>query len=57
MADWAFWAAEPTDGDEPEADHEPADIDDSLEARRLSRWLKGMFGGSKEQPDDPDPDR
>jgi hypothetical protein len=53
VADWALWA-EAVDGDdaEPVGDAEPAEVDDSLEARRLSRWLRAMFGGSKEQPDD-----
>ena len=54
MADWALWA-EAVNGDaDDEPEREPAEIDDSLEARRLSRWLRAMFGGSKEQPDDPE---
>jgi hypothetical protein len=53
VADWALWA-EAVDGDEhePVRDAEPAEVDDSLEARRLSRWLRAMFGGPKDQRDD-----
>jgi hypothetical protein len=51
MADWALWA-EAVDGNDDEPEREPADVDESLEARRLSRWLRAMFGGSKDQPDD-----
>jgi hypothetical protein len=45
-----LWAETP-DGDrdetrEPEA---AGEVDDSFAARRLRRWLKGMFGG-KPQP-------
>lgn len=43
--------------DEP-APEPPAEIDESLEARRLSRWLKAMFGGGAERPEPderPDP--
>lgn len=54
MADWALWAIETNDGDDETVEPEPAEVDETLEARRLSRWLKAMFGGSKEprEPDD-----
>lgn len=43
MSDWALWA-EAEAAAEPDPD-ERGDVDESLEARRLSRWLKAMFGG------------
>ena len=48
MGDWAVRAEadEPTQAPAP---GEPAAVDESLEARRLSRWLKAMFGGRTEQ--------
>ena len=48
MADWALWAATDEPADEETERAEPAEVDESLEARRLSRWLKAMFGGTKE---------
>jgi hypothetical protein len=54
VGDWAVWA----EADDPEEDEseraQPGDVDESLEARRLSRWLKAMFGGSKQQPEERD---
>ena len=45
--DSVLWAEIPEDGEgddapEPEAQ---GDVDDTFAARRLRRWLKGMFGG------------
>ena len=42
-----LWAEVPEDGDGDEAPESEAhgDVDDSFAARRLRRWLKGMFGG------------
>ena len=46
-----LWAEAP---DEDGADTaEPAaegEVDDSFAARRLRRWLKGMFGGTAKRP-------
>lgn len=44
-----LWAEIPEDGDR-DGDEAPeseahGDVDDSFAARRLRRWLKGMFGG------------
>ena len=57
MGDWAVWAEADEPTDEAPEDAEPARVDETLEARRLSRWLKAMFGGAarKAEPDD-DPD-
>ena len=42
-----LWAETP-DEDREEAPESEAhgDVDESFAARRLSRWIKGMFGGS-----------
>ena len=49
-----MWA-EANDPTEDDADRvEPAEVDESLEARRLSRWLKAMFGGSRDEPEERD---
>jgi hypothetical protein len=51
-----LWAEAPADedgGDEtPEAEAH-GDIDESFAARRLSRWLKGMFGGPQKPAAEP----
>ena len=51
MSGSVLWADVPDDDrdDEPEAE---AHVDDSFAARRLRRWLKGMFGGKP--PGEPD---
>ena len=47
-----LWAktpdADPGEGERPDA----AEVDESFASRRLRRWLKGMFGGSAEPPDE-----
>jgi len=45
--DSVLWAEIPEDGDgEDTPDCEAhGDVDDTFAARRLRRWLKGMFGG------------
>ena len=46
-SDTVLWAEAPDDGkgeDTPEFEAHGA-VDDSFAARRLQRWLKGMFGG------------
>ena len=48
MSGSVLWADTPDDdaGDEATPDCEAhGDVDDSFAARRLRRWLKGMFGG------------
>ena len=54
-----LWAEIPEDGQgeqkpDPEA---PGDVDESFAARRLRRWIKGMFGGQSkpaaEPPEEP----
>ena len=55
MGGWAVWAESDESREESERKEplEPGEIDDSLEARRLSRWLKAMFGGTKkEEPEE-----
>ena len=54
MGDWAVWAEADDSSDESPDDLEPARVDETLEARRLSRWLKAMFGGAprESEPDD-----
>jgi hypothetical protein len=45
-----LWAETPDDEHDDTPDCEaPGDVDDSFAARRLRRWLRGMFGG-KAQP-------
>jgi hypothetical protein len=40
------WAEAPDeDGGDATQPDEPGEVDDSFAARRLRRWLKGMFGG------------
>jgi hypothetical protein len=40
------WAESPDEDREDDASVEAhSDVDDSFAARRLRRWLKGMFGG------------
>lgn len=41
-----LWAEVPDEdgNDEPQSE-KPGEVDDSFAARRLRRWLKGMFGG------------
>ena len=50
------WAQAPDDEDGPEAEAH-GDVDESFAARRLRRWLKGMFGGkpvAAEPAEEPD---
>jgi len=56
-----LWAEAPDD-DRDEASPESAahgDVDETIAARRLRRWLKGMFGGkpaAAEPPEEPGED-
>ena len=46
-----LWAQTPDDDRESSPDSEAhGTVDDSFAARRLRRWIKGMFGGSPEPP-------
>ena len=50
------WAEVPEDerredGDDTEA--HGASVDDTFAARRLRRWLRGMFGGEDDSTDEP----
>ncbi len=42
-----LWAETPDEDREetPEESEAQADVDESFAARRLRRWLRGMFGG------------
>jgi hypothetical protein len=41
-----LWAETPDeDGEEAPESEAQGDVDDSFAARRLRRWIKGMFGG------------
>jgi hypothetical protein len=52
-----LWAEPPEEetGDDGEDAVGHGDVDESFAARRLRRWLKGMFGGeqSAAEPDEP----
>jgi hypothetical protein len=47
-----LWAEAPDeDGGEETAESEAhGDVDESFAARRLRRWLRGMFGGAAKRP-------
>jgi hypothetical protein len=58
MSGSVLWADTPDeDGDDeisPDAEAH-GDVDDTFAARRLRRWLKGMFGGKPAaEPEEPD---
>jgi len=44
------------EGDDPDGDDQPADAEldeadvEDIAARRLKRWLRGMFGGATDEP-------
>jgi hypothetical protein len=56
-----FWAAETPadDGDETAETQAHGEVDETFAARRLRRWLKGMFGGGQavEKPPDDEQER
>ncbi len=57
-----LWAEVPDeDGDDLAPDSEAhGDVDETFAARRLRRWLKGMFGGTPKpaaEPDEPGRER
>jgi hypothetical protein len=45
-----LWAETP---DEEEVEAHDAEVDESFAARRLRRWLAGMFGGKPPHQDEP----
>ena len=46
MSGAVLWAETPNeDGDEQPDSEAHGEVDESFAARRLRRWLKGMFGG------------
>ena len=53
-----LWAETP-DEDREEAPESEAhgDVDESFAARRLSRWIKGMFGGEPKPAAEQEPGR
>jgi hypothetical protein len=41
-----LWAETPDEeGDEADQVERPGEVDESFAARRLRRWIRGMFGG------------
>jgi hypothetical protein len=48
---WAE-ASDEEEGEEP-TEQRPGDVDESFAARRLRRWLQGMFGGPPRKRDEP----
>jgi hypothetical protein len=52
-----LWAETPDDeSTEVEGHADNADVDESFAARKLRRWLRGMFGGRAEPKDKPEED-
>jgi hypothetical protein len=53
------WVETPDDEGQSDPDCEAhGDVDESFAARRLRRWIKGMFGGEGETPAaEPEPGR
>jgi len=48
------WAdASDDEGDDADDTEAHGAVDETFAERRLRRWLKGMFGGRLEQPDEP----
>jgi hypothetical protein len=46
-----LWAEAPDDdAGEPAEPSAAGEVDDTFAARRLRRWLKGMFGGAAKRP-------
>jgi hypothetical protein len=46
-----FWAETPgADREDTPGPETRADVDETFAARRLRRWLKGMFGGPAKRP-------
>jgi hypothetical protein len=56
MAGQVLWAETPDENRDDAEGAEAADVDESFAARRLRRWIKGMFGGEA-APKDEAPDK
>ena len=53
-----LWAETPDDDREETPESEAhGDVDDTFAARRLRRWIKGMFGGEPKPAAEPQPGR
>jgi hypothetical protein len=53
-----LWAETPDeDGDETAESEAHGDVDQTFAARRLRRWIKGMFGGKPAAEPDDEPGR
>ena len=56
MSGAVLWAETPNeDGDEQPDSEARGEVDESFAARRLRRWLKGMFGGKPVEGDTGEP--
>ena len=52
-----LWAETPDeDADEAPESEAHGEVDESFAARRLRRWLRGMFGGGPPNPDAGEPE-
>jgi len=49
-----LWAETPDDGDENDDAQAHGAVDETFAARRLRRWIKGMFGGKPAPKDEPE---
>jgi hypothetical protein len=55
MSGSLLWAEAPDDDDADTPDAEAhGDVDDTFAARRLRRWIKGMFGGEPKPAAEPE---
>lgn len=52
---WADSSGENEETGEPAGETRGGELDESFAARRLRRWLKGMFGGPPAEEDKPPP--
>jgi hypothetical protein len=52
---WADSSGETEETDDPAGETAGGELDESIAARRLRRWLKGMFGGRPAEEDEPPP--
>jgi hypothetical protein len=58
MAGQILWAETPDENRDETEGAEAAEVDESFAARRLRRWIKGMFGGEPSPKDEaPDTDQ
>jgi hypothetical protein len=49
------WSKVPDDDRDEAERQEAGEIDESFAARRLRRWIEGMFGGAAKRPADEPP--